>query len=353
MPYATIDKGSSYFNTVTYTGDGTTNQTRAITFGFKPDWAWFKARDAGQSHIWVDSVRGGTKYLVSESTNAEGTLGVAQLFTSTGMTISNDAGANSLNSSGSTKVSWGWLGSNTTASNTSGSITSTVSANTTSGFSIVSYTGNGSSGATVGHGLGVAPKMVILKVRNTTGQWRVGHISASSNFSEVLNLNLTNAKGLANSIFNSTAPTSTVFTLGNEGDANGSGNTFVAYCFADVKGYSKFGSYTGNGSADGTFIYTGFKPAFVMWKRTDTTEDWVILDTARDIFNVSGLYLLANTADAQADRRSSGGYIDIVSNGFKCRDTSAKVNASGGTYIYMAFAQNPFVSSKGLPCTAR
>ena len=355
MAYTTINKSSSYFNTVLYTGDGTTNQTKAITFGFQPDFAWFKARDAGQSHIWVDSVRGGTKALVSEAANAEFTLAVAQLFTSTGMIVSNDASANSLNSNGSSKVSWGWLGSNTTASNTSGTITSTVSVNTTSGFSIVSYTGNGSSSATVGHGLGVAPKMIILKRRNASDTWYVMNTSLTSNNNVFLNLTdaqenvSTYTAGLI-----STSPTSSVFSFVNGStvnNVNASGGTYIAYCFADVKGFSKFGGYTGNGNADGTFVYTGFKPAFVLWKVSSTVEGWYLVDNKRDTYNVSGNYLLPNTSAAESGANS---ILDLLSNGFKFRSSGgAWWNGSGATYIYMAFAENPFVTSGGIPVTAR
>ena len=357
MAYTTIDKPSSYFNTVTYTGDGTTNQTRAITFGFKPDWAWFKARDAGQSHIFVDSVRGGTKYLVSESSNAEGTLGVAQLFTSTGMTISNDASANSLNSNGSAKVSWGWLGSNTTTANTSGSISSTVSVNQTAGFSVVSYTGNATAGATVGHGLGAKPAMIIFKNRidSSSAKWAVYHQAAFVSQADPNILYLDDTAATAddtNVLGNSTVTlNSNVFSLGDYNGSNGSGDAMIAYCFSEVKGYSKFGSYTGNGSADGTFVYTGFKPAFVLWKVSSTVEGWYLVDNKRDTYNVSGNYLLPNTSAAESGANS---ILDLLSNGFKFRSSGgAWWNGSGATYIYMAFAENPFVTSGGIPVTAR
>jgi hypothetical protein len=345
MPYTVVDLPAEYFNTVLYTGDGTTNQTKAITFGFQPDWAWFKARDAGQSHILVDSVRGGTKYLISESTNAEGTLGVAQLFTATGMTISNDASANSLNSSGSTKVSWGWLASNTTVSNTSGSITSTVSANTTSGFSIVSYTGNGGAG-TVGHGLGVAPKMVIIKTRSGSGSWVVGHDSMGWGF--WIPLDATNAKISSATIFQNTAPTSTVFSE-NIFDTD----ACIAYCFADVKGYSKFGSYTGNGNSAGTFVYTGFKPAFVLVKSSSSVDNWFLMDNKRDPFNPEYKIISPNTNSVEDVANPGVTDMDLLSNGFRLTTNWSGWNNNGQVNIYMAFAENPFVSSGGIPTTAR
>ena len=350
MAYTTINKGSSYFNTVLYTGDGTTNQTKAITFGFQPDFAWFKARDAGQSHIWVDSVRGGTKALVSEAANAEFTLAVAQLFTSTGMIVSNDASANSLNSSGSEKVSWGWLASNTTTANTSGTISSTVSVNQTAGFSIVSYTGTGSN-ATVGHGLGVAPDFLIIKNRTGTNSWPVW--SRSYGNAGVMFLDLQNTPPDTNSVFlNGTTPTSSVFSIGTAGHVNASASTYIAYVFNSVKGFSKFGKYTGNASTDGTFIYTGFKPAFILIKRSDSNADWYLQDNVRNQnFNGDPKTLQPNNANTEATIGTWS--IDNLSNGFKIRESNAGVNASGGTYIYMALGQNPFVTSGGIPVTAR
>jgi hypothetical protein len=345
MAYTTINKGSSYFNTVLYTGDGTTNQTKAITFGFQPDWAWFKARDAGQSNILVDSVRGGTKALVSEAANAEFTLAVAQLFTSTGMIVSNDASANSLNSSGSSKVSWGWLGSNTTVSNTSGSITSTVSANTTSGFSVVSYTGTGAN-ATVGHGLGVAPRMIIIKNRSSVTNWLVYHASLGNGNSIVLN---TTGASFSSGDWQNTTPTSSIISLSGGTAVNESSSNHIAYCFAEIKGYSKFGSYTGNGSTNGPFIYTGFKPAFLIAKRTDSTGNWRTRDNKRSPYNAVELVLNPNLANAETTEDAH----DFLSNGFKVRTTGPENNASGGTFIYMAFAENPFVTSGGIPVTAR
>jgi hypothetical protein len=349
MAYTTINKGSSYFNTVLYTGDGTTNQTKAITFGFQPDLAWFKSRDAANSHIWVDSVRGGTKYIISEATNAEGTLGVAQLFTSTGMIVSNDASANSLNSNGSTKVSWGWLGSNTTASNTSGSISSTVCVNQTAGFSVVSYTGNATLGATVGHGLGSTCKLMIIKNRSISSNWIMYHPITLEN--RYMELNTTNAEAINFDYWNSTRPTSSVFTIGTANTVNGSGNSMIAYCFAEIKGYSKFGGYTGNGSTDGPFVYTGFKPAFILIKNsTSGSSQWLMSDNKRNTFNVVNKYLIPNLSDAEA----SLDYVDFLSNGFKLKFAGGlSINQSADTYIYMAFAENPFVSSTLIPTTAR
>jgi hypothetical protein len=295
----------------------------------------------------VDSVRGGTKYIISESTNAEGTLGVAQLFTSTGMTISNDASANSLNSSASSKVSWGWKANGAGVANTAGTISSTVSANTTSGFSIVTYTGNGTSGATVGHGLGTAPSFIIQKGRSVVDDWLIYSKARTAN--NGLALNNTTAEAASSGYWNNTEPTSSVFSIGNNGKVNTSGGTHVAYCFAEVKGFSKFGSYVGNGNANGPFVYTGFKPAMVIAKRTDSTGNWRIRDNKRSANNVITDVLYPNTSASTITEDDH----DFLSNGFKVRTTGPENNASGGTFIYMAFAENPLVGTNNIPATAR
>jgi len=337
-----LDKPTDYFNTKLYAG---TNTPQSITgVGFQPDWTWIKVRNVADNHFIYDSVRGATKFIHSDLTNAEGTLtnGLTS-FDSDGFSLG-DSG--STNNASNTFVSWNWLASNTTASNTDGSITSTVSANTTSGFSIVSYTGTGSN-ATVGHGLGVIPKMVIVKRRDSAGDWTVyNEAIGNTNF---LRLNGTLASTSQATYWNNTSPTSSVFTIGSAGDVNTSSGTHIAYCFSEVKGFSKFGSYTGNGSTDGTFVYTGFKPAFVLQKRTDATSNWQIYDNKRDTFNVPDSYLLANESSAEG----TATFFDFVSNGMKARASNNFMNQSGGSYIYMAFAENPFVTSSGIPTTAR
>jgi hypothetical protein len=256
-----------------------------------------------------------------------------------------------VNGSGQTYASWNWLANGTGSANTDGTISSTVSANTTAGFSIVSYTGTGSN-ATVGHGLGAIPKMIILKERNpaTTRSWRVYHEDVGNN--KVLYLDLTNAQTSDTTAFNSTSPTSSVFSLGTSAGTNSSKN-YIAYCFADVKGYSKFGSYTGNANDNGTFSYTGFKPAWVMIKRTDVIKNWYLIDNKRENYNPNHetTILFANSSNAEQtlpDRE-----VDFLSNGFKLRGSDGDVNASGGTYIYMAFAENPLVGSNFVPNNAR
>ena len=231
------------------------------------------------------------------------------------------------------------------SSNFGGSIQSTVSANTTAGLSIVSYTGTGSN-ATVGHGLGVAPKMVIIKHRSDTYDWVVYHKDAGN--TGFLRLNTTNATDTGINMFQNTDPTSSVFSISTHGAVNDSSDNFIAYCFAEKQGYSKLGSYTGNGNADGTFVYTGFKPAFLIMKASSATGNWFIFDNKRDGFNHQNDYLKANLSDAEVANER----VDLLSNGFKFRTSNSGWNGSGTTYIYMAFAENPFVNSNGIPTNA-
>jgi len=346
MAYTTINKGSSYFNTVLYTGNGTTQSI--TTVDFQPDFTWLKCRSSAYDHRLYDVIRGATKSLRSNTTQVEQTdasEGITS-FLSNGFTV--QQGANlEYNATGQTYVGWNWLASNTTTANTSGSISSTVSVNTTAGFSVVSYTGTGVN-ATIGHGLGVAPKMMIVKNRSAVAQWEVYHVSTGN--TSAMQLSGRGAPDVASTYWNNTSPTSTLFSIGTGTPTNGSGNSIIAYCFSEVKGYSKFGSYTGNGSTDGTFIYTGFKPAYVMIKRSDTgTTGWAIWDTSRNTYNVVNNLLLAEDASAELNYPE----IDILSNGFKLRGTNVTWNQSGSTQIYSAFAQNPFVTSGGIPTTAR
>lgn len=343
MAYTTINKPSLYFNTVTYSGNGT-NPTSITSVGFKPDWLWIKCRSNIVSNLLFDAVRGVSKRLISNSSAAETTETQIASFDTNGWTMDADT-AN--NGSGRTYVAWNWLASNTSgSSNTSGTISSTVSANTTSGFSIVSYTGTGAT-ATIGHGLGVAPKMIIVKQRSAIRDWVVGH--SGIGWTKYLYLNSTQASAIGN-FFNDTTPSSTVFNVVNDGGVNASGGTYIAYCFAEVKGFSKFGSYTGNGSSDGPFIYTGFKPAWLMVKRSDSgAESWYMTNNKMGTYNLITPYLTANEANAEGTANMQ----DYLSNGFKIRGSGGYENASGGTYIYAAFAENPFVSSTLVPTTAR
>ena len=341
MAYTTINKPTDYFETVTYSGNGTGQDI--TTLDFQPDWLWIKRRDSVGSHRIQDSIRGTTNYLQSDKTDTEASGGDVDAFLSNGFSLS--GGSTAYNVSGGTYVGWSWLGGGTASSNTDGSITSTVSANTTSGFSIVSYTGTGAN-ATIGHGLGVAPKMIINKCRSAAQNWATYHSSLGG--TKALFLDGTNGETTSSSYFNNTDPTSSVFSVGNSGDTNLSSGTHISYCFAEVKGFSKFGSYVGNGNANGTFVYTGFKPAFILYKNVaPVSENWEIHDTKRSESNISNkiFYANQNTAETTTDR------IDILSNGFKSRTANSACNGSGNTIIYMAFAEEPLVGDN--PATAR
>ena len=342
LPASTITNGAGYMAATLYTGNGTSQSISNAVNGvsFQPDFVWVKDRSVARSNTLWDSVRGIYKVLYSNNTNAEGTDTTAlTAFNSNGFSVGADNGENA---NGETFVGWQWKAGGTSASNTNGSITSTVSAGATQGFSVVTYTGTGST-ATVGHGLGVAPNMVIVKSRSTAGtDWPVYHSSLGA--TGILALDSTIAFTTLSTPWNNTAPTSSVFTVGTSGDTNLSTRTYVAYCFAAVAGYSAFGSYTGNGSADGPFVYTNMRSRFVMIKRTDSAGyDWVIYDTSRSTYNAVTLNLDPNSSAAETNTGSSG--MDITSNGFKLRDGSLFWNASGGTYIYMAFAEVPFKSA--------
>ena len=348
MAYSSITKPSDYFNTKLYTGNATSGH--AITgVGFQPDWVWIKNRSSAFNHNLYDSVRGATNRIISNSTNAEDSgAQLLQSFDSDGFTLGSNG---DINGSGNSLVAWNWLAGGTPSSNTDGSITSSVSANTTAGFSIVSYTGT-EANATVGHGLGVAPNLIIFKNRGRSdGDWIVGGDSIHSSWEKFLYLNGTNASTDLN-LFQDTAPTSSVFYLSGDGNINGTEN-IIAYCFAEKKGYSKFGSYTGNGNADGTFVYTGFKPAFVLMKKSSGAENWHIFDSTRNTFNVVQNDLRPNLSNAETSGTSH--HIDFTSNGFKLRNSDQDYNGSGATYIYMAFAEHPLVANVngGLPATAR
>ena len=351
MAYTTINKSTDYFNTKLYTGTGSSNSISGVNF--QPDWVWIKKRNAAVGHRIYDSVRGVQNTLFSDSDAAEGTGQSTTLtaFNSDGFTVISESG---VNASSDTYASWNWKANGAGSSNTDGSITSTVSANTTSGFSIVSFTGNGTAGATVGHGLGVAPNFIIVKSRTEVRSWVVGN--SKSGWTKFLTLESTDADSTASTIWNDTAPTSSVFSIGTSAALNGSGQNIIAYCFNEVKGFSKFGSYTGNGASDtnGAFIYLGFKPSMLLVKRTNGAKDWKIFDNKRNGYNGSNEVLEPNNSDAEDTTE----FVDFLSNGFKWRIPNtdpkyADVNGDGDTFIYAAFASEPFTTSTGIPCTAR
>jgi hypothetical protein len=346
MAYTTIDKPSDYFNTVTYTGNSTT--TNAITgVNFQPDWVWLKGRNIAESHRIYDAVRGASNHISSNGTGAEASIFPLTSFDSDGFTIGSADG--SVNGAYN-YTSWNWLADNTSgSSNTDGSITSTVSENTTSGFSIVTWTGTGSTG-TIGHGLSSTPKMILVKNRTASGNgWGIYHTSIGA--TKYIQFTASPA-GTGSTPWNDTEPTSSVFTVGTWVTSNQSGASMVAYCFNDVKGYSKFGSYVGNGNSDGTFIYTGFRPAFLLYKCSSTDfTNWQVFDNKRSTYNLSVNRL--NPNDSSVELATTADSFDLLSNGFKARNTGSNSNNSGDTYIYMAFAEHPLVSSTGTPCTAR
>ena len=367
MAYTTIDDPSEYFQTQLYTGDGNTTQaiTNSGNSNLKPDWVWLKQRandSANRNHMLFDSTRGSTKALSSNTNGAEDTSsgGYIQSFNTDGFTTGNSS---VINKNAVTYVGWQWKangGTTTTndASSTSiGTIDSVIQANTTAGFSIVTYTGTGSNGS-VAHGLGAKPNVILLKDRGGFS-WVVYHDKVASDpATDYLEFNGTIAATDYAPHFNDTEPTSTVFSLGTDGAVNGSGRNVLAYCFTEIKGYSKFNSYTGNGNNDGPFVYTGFKPAWLMTKRTDGTNNWVMHDNTRDplnetLSNNNGSNARKNLfANLSSEEDSSRG-VNFYSNGFKIEAATSDLNASGGTYIYLAFAEHPFVSSKGVPTTAR
>ena len=345
MAYTTINKSGDYFNTKLYTGNGSTQSITGV--GFQPDWTWIKQRNGTGWHNVYDAVRGSTKRLQTNDTGAESTItNSITSFDSDGFSLGSNGDTNG---SSNTTVAWNWKANGTGSANTDGTINSTVSVNTTAGFSIVSYTGNATAGATIGHGLGSAPSMIIAKRRSAVENWGVYHKSMGA--SKYINLDTTTAEQSSTSRWNGTEPTSSVFSVNTHASVNGSGDTYIAYCFAEKTGYSKFGSYTGNGSASsGTFIYTGFKPAFVMVKRTDSTSNWLLYDNRREGYNQTNDYLNPDNSNAEG---GGDNYLDLLSNGFKTRVASQSINVSGASYSYMCFAEAPLVGSNNVPCTAR
>jgi len=343
MAYTTIDKSTDYFNTKLYTGNGSAQSITGLDF--QPDWCWLKSR-ASANHRAFDAVRGATKAIYPSLTSAEGTSSAElNAFNSDGFTLGSEA---NVNANGVNFVSWNWKANGQGSSNTAGSINTTyTSANTTSGMSIIKYSGNGSAGATIGHGLVVAPKCVIIKRTDTTSNWIFG--TGARGFDKFLYLNDTAAETDNAGTFNDTAPSSSLITLGSWNDVNNASGTYIAYAFAEKQGYSKFGSYTGNGNADGPFIYTGFKPAFYLWKPYNATDSWNLVDSKRDGYNPDNnrLFPNSNSAEDTQDR------VDLVSNGVKIKTSDGGTNSSSRSYIYMCFAEAPLVGSNNVPCTAR
>jgi len=343
MAYA-IKKGSDYFKSVRYTG---TNASQDINVGFSPDFTWLKNRSHNGVdpyygvHLLYDTIRGAGNRIISSDTAIEAYSGGALTsFNSDGFSVGGD---NAANYNGDSFISWNWKAGESTVENTNGTITSQVSANPTSGFSIVKWTGTGSAG-TIGHGLSATPQFIIVKNLTYGVNWRAYHVASGG--TKYYSFNLTNAEGISSLPWNNTAPTSSVFSVGTEDNTNRSSDEFIAYVWAPVAGYSKFGYYEGNSSADGPFVYTGFRPQFFMMKPVDTANSWILLDTARDgESNTIDLRLLGNTNDAE--NNSPSGYVDFYSNGFKLRYNGA-YNNSAYDYLYMAIGSTPFKYANAL-----
>ena len=363
MAYTDIDKPSDYFNTKLYTGTGTSGgNTLGVTgVGFQPDFVWVKNRTAAINHYLYDIIRGtGAATALHPNTTASeasastySTNGGVASLDSDGFTAyrGTDNTYQGTNMNGQAYASWNFKAGGTASSNTAGSINSSVSVNQDAGFSIVSYTGNGSDNATIGHGLGSSINFVIVKRRNSTSNWLVQGSKVGTGYGQYLELNATSAVTSASDNIKSVS--SSLLTLGTNGSCNGSSDTYIAYCFSEVSNYSKMESYTGNGNADGPFVYTGFKPAFLLVKRSSqANNDWNLHDNKSPGFNVNNSYLAPNSAAAEVTGNTSQ-IFDLLSNGFKCRGAGTGSNASGSTYIYMAFAENPFVASNFVPTTAR
>ena len=360
--YTTIDDPSAHFQTTLYTGGGAnTVVTNGGNSDLKPDFLWIKNRTAGYAHFVVDSNRNisyaqnssNAPYLETDSTAAENNnQNWMQSVNTDGFTtgIAEHTNCNS----GSAYVAWQWKANGgPTASNSDGSITSTVQANTTAGFSIVTYTGNSNSPSSIGHGLGVVPKFYVIKQRDAANPWKVYHSGIATDAEDyVMELNTTGAKE-DNAIWNDTGPTSSVINFTDHGGVNQSGETYVAYCFAEVQGYSKFGKYVGTGGTGITapFVYTGFKPAFLIVKKSSGTGNWLLYDNKGEPGNLIGDNFYPNLVNAESGQTTNG--YDFLSNGFKVRNVYGDGNVNGQTFIYMAFAENPFVTSTGIPTTAR
>ena len=350
MAYTTIDDSSAHFYSYAFTkSSGTGSETFDGNSDLQPDFLWVKSRTNADAHELWDSTRGVNSTLFSHNTEAEDTSANRIVsFDTDGFTWGN---AGNLNAAGDF-VSWAWKANGgTTSSNTDGSLTSTVQANTDAGFSIVTYTNAATGNKTVGHGLGVKPDMIIFKNLGTTIDWHVAHKDLTNYTTYGLTLNTTASQAIYTNAMNNTEPTSSVFSIGGIDRTGSNGNEVVAYCFASKQGFSNFGKYTGNGSSNGPFVYIGFKPSFVVLKRINAANNWFMYDVKRDGYNESQLpHVKANQADAESQTNNT---IDILSNGFKIKGGLNGTNGSSGTYIYMAFAENPFVTSTGIPTTAR
>jgi hypothetical protein len=351
MAYTTIDDPSAYFQIAIWTGNGSTQD---ITFDgnsdLQPDFLWVNGRSLAEGHTLQNSLRGVTKHFHSQNTDGEATdTGIVTAFNSDGFSLGDEG---DVNANTSTFVGWGWKCdtsfTNDASSTSIGTIDSAGKVNDTAGFSIITYTGTGSNG-TIKHGLSTAPKMIITH-QIAGGEWYVYHAGGASDAeTDYLNLHVNAAAADDAEMWNDTAPTTSVFSVGVNGNTNGSSDPTIAFCFAEKQGYSKFGSYIGNGNADGTFVHTGFKPAFIMLKNVSRGASWLMFDKKRLGYNVDNNEVVADTSAAE----QTYDQLDILSNGFKLRTNGTSSNLNADRYIYLAFAESPFVTSTGLPTTAR
>ena len=342
MSYTTINKHTDYFNTKLYTGNGT-DATSITGVGFQPDWVWIKDRDSTGYHNVFDAVRGATKRIHTNTNGSENTTAESlQSFNSDGFTVGTNSEVNTNNDN---IVAWNWKANGSGSANTDGSINSTVSVNQTAGFSIVKWTGTGAN-ATIGHGLGAVPKMIICKSMNS-GEWGTYHVSTGA--TKYLYLNATQAKLSATAVWNDTAPTSSVFSVGTSGASNESGE-MIAYCFSDVRGYQKIGNYCGQTTGENPFVHLGFKPQFILIKNQDSGTSWCMFDTKRQPGNDDTAQVLHPNLSNAED--TGNFFFDILSNGFKVRTTSSTVNGDGNMMIYYAVGQS-LVGDNNVPCTAR
>jgi len=349
MAYTTIDDPEAYFQVKAYTGTGSTlSVTLDGDTDMQPDAVWLNCRSLSKNRYLFDAVRGATEHINPNDTDAEGTdANTLTSFNSDGFTVGTSG---AVNTSSATFVSWNWKANGTGSSDTNGSINSTkTSANTTSGFSIVTYTGDANAGATVGHGLGAIPDVMLVKNRTDGDNWSTFHNTSNMGNGKFLKLDDTAAVTTETTIWNDTSPTSSLFSVGTHNRVNGSGDSLVAYLWTGIQGFSKFGSYTGNGNADGVFIFLGFKPAFLIIKRVDGVNNWKATDHKRDPHNLvtATMNLDSNGAEGTED------HVDYLANGFKIKRNGNDINNDGGSYIFMAWAEAPFVNSEGVPCNAR
>ena len=372
MAYTEIDDPTLYFSSTIWTGNATDDRAIVIDgTGMQPDFVWIKSRNDTDNHRLVDSVRGATKHMESDGTGAEQTSSNVKTFTSTGVTLSTNG---AVNANSELYASWAWKAGGSASNNTDGNTTTSVSVNQDAGFSIMKYAGDGND-STIGHGLGAKPEYIIFKETDGAESWRVHSIYTPNNASNTLALNLADAAFSQSNWIS--AISNTTISIGTDSSFNTDGNNYIAYAFAPKQGYSKIGSYTGNGNADGSFVYLGFKPAWVLIKNTDDSDDWTIWDNKREDYapnNPNESILVANNSDAELDATArsvdflSNGFklrtnntdaendadiLDYTSNGIKIRSTNSSVNVSGNTYIYMAWAENPLVTSTGIPACAR